>query len=239
MLIPVLKEGAGSKVAIIPARGGSKRIPRKNIRQFRGKPIIAWSIEAALSSGLFDEVMVSTDDAEIATVVQDHGATVPFFRSAKASDDFATTSDVLLEVLASYSKIDRKFDVACCIYPTAPFVTAPALVDGLRQLEAGNFDVVMPVARFDSPIWRSLKKSEDGQITLNFPENLNARSQDLAPAFYDAGQWYWFRTEAFVRDKVLMGSNTGAVELTSAEVQDIDTDQDWDLAELKHERTAR
>ncbi len=236
MMIPATNEAARSRVAIIPARGGSKRIPRKNIRHFRGKPIIVWSIEAALASGLFDEVMVSTDDAEISKLAQDNGASVPFLRSAKTSDDYATTSDVLLEVLACYGDFDRQFDLACCLYPTAPFVTAGALSDGLNQLQTGHFDVVMPVSRFDYPILRSLKMSEQGQISLNFPENLNVRSQDLPPAFHDAGQWYWFRTSAFVRDTVLMGPNTGAVELPSAQVQDIDTLEDWALAELKHER---
>lgn len=239
MMTPAAHHTAEKRVAIIPARGGSKRIPRKNIRDFRGKPIIAWSIEAALASALFDEVMVSTDDAEIAQTAQDHGAAVPFLRSAKTSDDYATTSDVLLEVLACYDDAGTRFDLACCLYPTAPFVTAGALQDGLEQLQSGNFDVVMPVARFDYPIWRSLKQAENGQITLNFPENLNARSQDLPPAFHDAGQWYWFRTQAFLRDTVLMGPNTGAVELSSALVQDIDTLEDWDLAELKHARMNR
>ncbi|TQV82074.1 pseudaminic acid cytidylyltransferase [Denitrobaculum tricleocarpae] len=224
------------KLAVIPARGGSKRIPRKNIRSFRGRPIIAWSIDAALGSGLFDEVMVSTDSEEISNTARECGASVPFLRSSKTSDDHATTSDVLLEVLGCYGERGQQFDVACCLYPTAPFVTSNALTDGLRQLEIGSFDVVMPVTRFDYPIWRSLKMLQGGKISLNFPENLNARSQDLPPAFHDAGQWYWFRIAEFLREKVLMGSNTGAVELPSSEVQDIDTLDDWVLAEMKHER---
>ncbi|MEM7615665.1 MAG: pseudaminic acid cytidylyltransferase [Pseudomonadota bacterium] len=224
------------RLAIIPARGGSKRIPRKNIRPFRGKPILAWSIEAALTCGLFEEVMVSTDDAEIAEVARAHGAKTPFLRRPETSDDHATTADVLLEVLADYADAGATFEQACCLYPTAPFVRAQALTDGLATLEASGFDAVFPVARFDYPIWRSLKMSDSGQVTLNFPENLNARSQDLPPAFHDAGQWYWFRTAAFLRDKVLMGPNTGAVELPSTLVQDIDTPEDWALAELKHER---
>lgn len=228
-----------SRVAIIPARGGSKRIPRKNVRDFRGKPIIAWSIEAALTSGLFDEVMVSTDDLEIASLALEHGASVPFLRSPMTSDDYATTSDVLIEVLACYDDTGHRFDRACCIYPTAPFVTAAALQEGIHRLETGNFDVVMPVSRFDYPIWRGLKQSENGKISLYYPENLNMRSQDLPPTFHDAGQWYWFRTHAFLRDTVLMGPNTGAVEFPSALVQDIDTLEDWDLAELKHARMAR
>ena len=229
-------EQARKRLAIIPARGGSKRIPRKNIRSFRDRPIIAWSIQAALSSKLFDTVMVSTDDTEIADIAVSLGASVPFVRSAKASDDHATTADVLIEVLASYAAEGQHFDLACCLYPTAPFVTGQALVAGLQVLEDNAFDAVMPVARFDYPIWRSLQMNEGGKITLNFPENLNARSQDLPPAFHDAGQWYWFRTEAFLRTKVLMGANTGSVEMPSALVQDIDTLDDWAMAELKHER---
>lgn len=223
-------------LAIIPARGGSKRIPRKNVRLFRGKPIIGWSIAAARDSGLFDAVMVSTDDAEIATVAKGFGAGVPFLRSARTSDDYATTADVLLEVLNDYRARGQNFDLACCLYPTAPFVRAEDLVEGLRLLEDGGFDVAMPIARFDYPIWRSLKRDETGRITLNFPENLNARSQDLPPAFHDAGQWYWFRTAALERDHALMGPNTGAVVLPAARVQDIDTEDDWVLAELKHAR---
>ena len=224
------------RLAIIPARGGSKRIPRKNIRAFRGKPIMAWSIEAALESGLFDQVMVSTDDAEIAQTAKAHGARVPFIRSRQTSDDYATTADVLLEVLSDYDKLDCRFDLACCIYPTAPFVTVQTLTQGLSLLENGGFHAVFPVVRFEYPIWRSLKISKRGQVTLNFPENLNARSQDLPPAYHDAGQWYWFSVEDFLREKVLMGANSGSLELPSIVVQDIDTLEDWALAELKHER---
>ncbi|MBF9032825.1 pseudaminic acid cytidylyltransferase [Rhodobacterales bacterium HKCCE2091] len=228
----------GPRLAIIPARGGSKRIPRKNIRPFRGKPIIAWSVEAALESGVFDEVMVSTDDDEIAGVAREIGASVPFLRSAGASDDHATTADVLLEVLGCYAERDRAFATACCLYPTAPFVTAAALREGLERLDGGDFDVVMPVARFSYPIWRSLRRADDGRVDLFFPENLNARSQDLPPAFHDAGQWYWFRVAPFLRSKVLMGASTGSVELPAMLVQDIDTLEDWAIAEEKHARMA-
>lgn len=223
-------------LAIITARGGSKRIPGKNIRDFRGKPIIAWSIEAAISSKLFDEVMVSTDAQDIAAVALQTGAVVPFMRSSGTSGDFSTTADVLLEVLYCYAQAGRTFDHVCCIYPTAPFVTPAALSEGRDLLQTSNFDVVFPVVQFDYPIWRSLNMSQTGQVLLNFPENLNARSQDLPPAFHDAGQWYWFKTAAFLKDKVLLGANTGSVEMSSAIVQDIDTLEDWSIAELKHER---
>lgn len=227
---------APSALAIIPARGGSKRIPRKNIRLFRGRPMLAWSIEAALASGAFDTVMVSTDDTEIAKTASAWGAEVPFMRSSAAADDHATTSEVLIEVLERYAGIGKHFDLACCLYPTAPFVQSSDLVAGRTRLLASKFDTIIPVAAFSYPIWRSLRREESGRIILNFPENLNARSQDLPPAYHDAGQWYWFRAQAFLRDRVLMGLNTGSVLLSATRVQDIDTEEDWALAELKHER---
>lgn len=228
--------GPGPALAIIPARGGSKRIPRKNIRPFRGKPMLAWSVEAALDSGLFDEVMVSTDDAEIAEAARNLGAKVPFLRSAEASGDHATTADVLSEVLAAYVGLGRDFPIACCLYPTAPFVTPGDLAAGLSALLDGSFDVIMPVAPFTYPIWRSLRREATGRIALNFPEHLNARSQDLPPAFHDAGQWYWFRVAGFLDEGTLMGRNAGSVQLSPTEVQDIDTEEDWALAEIKHQR---
>jgi N-acylneuraminate cytidylyltransferase len=198
--------------------------------------MMAWSIEAALACGAFDTVMVSTDDAEIAEAARALGAEVPFLRSAAAADDHATTSQVLLEVLGRYAETGVHFDLACCLYPTAPFVRPQDLADGRAQLLGSRFDVIMPVAAFSYPIWRSLQREDDGRIALNFPENLNARSQDLPIAYHDAGQWYWFRTEAFLRDHVLMGPNTGSIVLPAMLVQDIDTEEDWALAELKHER---
>lgn len=223
-------------VAIFPARGGSKRIPRKNIRPFRGRPMLAWPLEAAIGSGAFDAVMVSTDDPEIAETARTLGAEVPFLRSAATSNDHATTPEVLIEVLARYADAGKRFELACCIYPTAPFIKAADLVDGRKRLLDSTFDVVMPVTAFSYPIWRSLRLDETGRVALNFPENLHARSQDLPPAYHDAGQWYWFRTDALLRDGVLMGPNTGSVVLPATRVQDIDTEEDWALAELKHER---
>lgn len=233
-----MSEGGAARpsLAIIPARGGSKRIPRKNIRPFRGKPILAWSVEAALASGAFDEVMVSTDDAEIAETARALGAEVPFLRSARGADDYATTADVLTEVLNAYAELGRAFSVACCIYPTAPFVRCEELAAGKAKLLDGPFDVIMPVAAFGYPIWRSLRRDGTGRIALNFPEHLNARSQDLPPAYHDAGQWYWFRVSAFLRNGALIGPNAGSVLLSEGEVQDIDTEEDWALAEMKHER---
>ena len=223
-------------LCIIPARGGSKRIPRKNIRPFRGRPMLGWSVSAARASATFDTVMVSTDDLEIAAVARDAGAQVPFLRSAAASDDHATTADVLMEVLERYAGAGETFDLACCLYPTAPFVKAHDLIHGRTLLVESTFDVVMPVAAFSYPIWRSLNRDAEGRVRLNFPENLNARSQDLPVAYHDAGQWYWFRIDAFLKSRVLMGDTTGSVVLPTERVQDIDTEEDWALAELKHER---
>jgi N-acylneuraminate cytidylyltransferase len=229
-------EENGPSLAIIPARGGSKRIPRKNIRPFRGKPILAWSVEAALKSGAFEEVMVSTDDAEIAETARALGAEVPFLRSAQTSDDKATTADVLSEVLGAYAGQGREFSFACCLYPTAPFVAPGDLSAGKAALFDGPFDMIMPVAPFTYPIWRSLRREATGHIMFNFPEYRNSRSQDLSPAYHDAGQWYWFRVGAFLREGTLMGCNAGCVILSPAEVQDIDTEEDWLIAEMKHER---
>ena len=226
-------------LCIVPARGGSKRLPRKNIRPFRGRPIIEWSISAAAESGLFAKVMVSTDDDEIASVARAAGAEVPFLRSPGASDDHATTSDVLLEVLARYAQLGERFEFACCLYPTAPFVRADDLRSGFGELLSSEFDVVMPIAAFSYPIWRSLKRDDKGAVLLNFPENLNVRSQDLPSAYHDAGQWYWFRTGMFLQQRVLMGQNTGSLLLPPSRVQDIDTEEDWSMAEIKHERIFR
>ncbi|OKL41321.1 pseudaminic acid cytidylyltransferase [Pontibacter flavimaris] len=221
-------------IAIIPARGGSKRIPRKNIRAFLGKPVIAYSIEAALNSGLFDEVMVSTDDAEIADVAVKYGAKVPFLRTPGTSDDFATTAAVLNEVLQKYEQAGRQFDLGCCLYPTAPLVGQAALVAAYEQLTANNYDTVFPVVKYSYPIWRSLKM-EEGKTIMNWPEHLTSRSQDLPAAYHDAGQFYWFRVDRFLQQQSLFTQNSGAVELEELEVQDIDNLTDWKLAELKYQ----
>ena len=223
-----------SNIAIITARGGSKRIHRKNIRLFRNKPILAWSIDVALQSELFACVMVSTDDLEIAEIAKSYGADVPFMRTQETSDDYSSTADVLMEVLSMYEIQGAKFLNACCIYPTAAFTTPMDLKEGYRALHEGDLDVVMPVAAFSNQIWRSLNRDEDGQVTLKFPEHAMSRSQDLPMAFHDAGQWYWFKTEAFMRHGTLLGDKTGSVLLPEMKVQDIDTEDDWQLAEIKH-----
>lgn len=221
-------------ICIIPARGGSKRIPRKNIKDFLGKPIIAYSIETAISSGLFDEVMVSTDDKEIAEVAMNYGAKVPFLRSSKSSDDFATTSDVLEEVLLELSSRGRDFNKACCLYPTAPFVTSDSLKEGKKILKESGADTAFPVVSFGYPIWRGLKKDDSGKVEMIWKEHLNSRSQDLEEVFHDAGQWYWFDVKRFLLKKRLFTENTRAIELSPLGVQDIDNLHDWHLAELKY-----
>lgn len=220
-------------VAIITARGGSKRMPGKNIRSFLGKPIIVYTIEAALKSGIFEEVMVSTDDVEIAEVAKAAGASLPFLRSAKNSDDFSTTADVLSEVLDEYAAIGKLFDFACCCYPTAPFITAGKLQDAYKLLKEKNADVVMPVAKYSVPIWWALKKIED-KVSPNWPEKTIIRSQDLETSFYDSGQFYFLNTASFSKSKSLFTDNTLGIEVSEIEVQDIDNEVDWKLAEMKY-----
>jgi len=219
-------------LAIIPARGGSKRIPRKNIKEFLGKPIIAYSIDAASKTGLFREVMVSTDDNEIAEVSKRYGASIPFMRSKKNADDFATTHDVIKEVVESYQMIGYNFEYGCCIYPTAPFVTAELLEQVFENLTNNNFDSVFPVVQYSYPIWRSLK-IEDNRASMWWPKYLNTRSQDLPPSYHDAGQFYWFNIEKILKGDSLFTGNSGAVICNELQVQDIDSLEDWKLAEYK------
>ena len=219
-------------VAIIPARGGSKRIPRKNIKLFFGKPIISYSIDAALKSGLFDEVMVSTDDQEISDIAIQYGACVPFMRSKETSDDFATTSEVLIEVIEQYKQCGKNFDFLACIYPTSPFVTSQKLNMCYDKLISENYHSVFPVVKFSYPILRSLKL-QDGKLSMNWPEYINSRSQDLPDTFHDSGQFYFGKTHYFLEARSMFTENTGAIIIPETEVQDIDNETDWKLAELK------
>ena len=221
------------KIAIITARGGSKRIPKKNIKSFLGKPIIQYSIEAALKAKLFDEVMVSTDDKEIAEIAISLGAKVPFFRSCKNSDDYSTTCDVLREVILEYQKNDMNFKYICCIYPTAPFVTPEKLKVAMEKLINENVDCVFPVAEYSYPIQRSLK-IEDDRILMNWPENYYARSQDLKSIYHDCGQYYCMKTESMLHQMKLYPTNTIPIIISELESQDIDNETDWMLAELKY-----
>jgi len=220
-------------LAIITARGGSKRIPRKNIKDFNGKPIMAYSVEAAVDSGAFDTVMVSTEDEEIAEIGRKYGAEVPFFRSEETASDYATTTDVLLEVLSEYEKRGQHFDIACCIYPTAPFVTAARLKEAVDMLAANEADTLIPVVDFSYPPQRAFV-IEDGQLQFKYPENLNKRSQDLEKHYHDAGQFYVFKTERFKENKNLMVGSIIPLVLSELEVQDIDNETDWKMAELKY-----
>jgi pseudaminic acid cytidylyltransferase len=223
-----------SSVAIITARGGSKRIPRKNIKEFLGKPIIAYSIESAVESGLFDEVMVSTDDEEIAKIAQEYGATVPFYRSAKNSDDFSGTMDVIKEVVSEYKKGGKYFENICCIYPTAPFISVQRLKDSFKLLKKEKFDSVFPVCEFSFPVLRALKVDENSKASMFWEENRNTRSQDLPKSYHDAGQFYWVTNKTILENGQIYSDNSGVVLLSQMEVQDIDNEVDWSLAELKY-----
>lgn len=216
-------------LCIIPARGGSKRIPRKNIKSFLGKPIIAYSIETALKSGLFDEVMVSTDDKEIAEVAVQCGAKVPFMRSAETASDFATTADVLKEVLAKYKELGREFDNFCCFYATAPLVQSKDIITAYERLQNTRFTLVYPVVQFSYPIWRCLDVAEDGSMKRHWPEYENSRSQDLPKEYHDTGTFYWYK----LKDNAIQAGKIGAIIVPEERVQDIDTETDWKLAEIK------
>ena len=220
-------------LAIITARGGSKRIPRKNCKDFLGRPIMEYSIEAALSSKMFEEVMVSTDDQEIAEIAKKAGAQIPFFRSAKTSDDFATTVDVILEVLEEYRKIGRQFDYVCCIYPTAPFVTGEKIKDAMKLLEQQNADALMPVVSFSFPPLRSVIIQNE-VLRPKWPENMMKRSQDLETLYHDCGQFYCMNVQRFLEEKTIFMEKTVPFYMDEMEVQDIDTEIDWKLAELKY-----
>ena len=226
-----------SCLAIIPARGGSKRIPRKNIKPFLGKPIIAYAIEAALDSKLFTSVMVSTEDEEIAKIAQQYGADFPFSRSKKNADDHATTADVLLEVLEEYKRRGQVFEYACCIYPTAPFLTAKKLLEAYEMLKQHQFDTVFPVLRFNSPIQRALRLDDQQQIALFQPQHISTRSQDLEPAYHDSGQFYFFEVAALRQKKQLWTNHSGAIILSEMEAHDIDHEEDWAIAEFKYRIT--
>ncbi|MBQ3035469.1 MAG: pseudaminic acid cytidylyltransferase [Lachnospiraceae bacterium] len=221
-------------VAIITARGGSKRIPRKNVKEFLGKPILLYSIEAALNSGMFEEVMVSTEDEEIAELARKAGAVVPFMRGDENANDFATTTDVLLEVIGEYEKRGKCFEFGCCIYPTAPFVTAGKLKEGMEKLAASDADTLMPVVPFSFPPQRGLVIREE-KLQFVQPEHALTRSQDLEHWYHDVGQFYCFRTENFKRNKILTVGNVLPYVVSELEVQDIDTISDWKIAEMKYE----
>lgn len=221
-------------IAIITARGGSKRIPHKNIKEFCGRPIITYSIEAALQSGLFEEVMVSTDDEGIAEVAQMAGAQVPFMRSSASAGDYASTDDVLLEVISAYRRQGREFDRFCCLYPTAPFVTPEKLRTAMGLLEKA--DSVMPVVAFSFPPQRCMILNEEGELRMKWPEHARTRSQDLEPYYHDCGQFYCCRTTPFLEYGTTDLPHMVPMIMSELEVQDIDNPDDWEIAELKYRK---
>ncbi len=222
-------------VAIITARGGSKRIPGKNSRMFLGKPMLVYSVEAALQAGIFREVMVSTDDEKIAQIAREAGASVPFMRSEKTADDFATTDDVLMEVLKTYEERGEVFDYMACIYPTAPFVTAQKLREAMRLLIERDGSGVMPVVRYSFPPQRGMAV-RDGKLVYCYPENAAKRSQDLEPIYHDSGQFYCYHVKRYLACKGDLPDGYLPMIMSETQVQDIDNPADWELAEIKYKR---
>ena len=219
------------RVAVIPARGGSKRIPRKNIRPFAGKPIIAWPIKAALSSGLFDQVVVSTDDAEIAEVARGAGALVPFMRPGNLSDDYADTKSVVRHAISEL-KLETEPEVqVCCIYPTSVFADARLLNEGLEKLIRNNCKFVLSITSVDPSVYRSFTKAADDRITMLFPDNYAKRTQDLPGLYCDAAQFYWATVAAWQSDLNIFGADSIGVFLDPSRVQDIDNEPQWLAAE--------
>ena len=222
------------KIAIIPARSGSKRIPNKNIKLFLGEPIISYVIKTAIESDLFDEVMVSTDSEEIAKIAIDYGAKVPFFRTEKNATDYASTIDVLIEVIKEYKKIDSHYNYGCCLYSTAPFITINQLKKAYKILINKAYDTVFTAIKYGHPIERAFKLEKNNKVILTNPKRELTRTQDLSPNYHDAGQFYWFKTTNLIKNKTLLNGNVGALKLKELEVQDIDNPEDWKLAELKY-----
>ena len=217
------------RIAVIPARGGSKRVPRKNIRTFAGQPIIVWPIKAALSSGLFDQVVVSTDDPEIAEVARMTGASVPFMRPENLSDDYADTKSVIRHAI---SELELKTEVqVCCIYPTSVFADAQLLKNGLEKLNESKCSFVFSITSVDPSIYRSFTKTADDHITMLFPENYAKRTQDLPSLYCDAAQFYWAKVGAWQSDLDIFGADSIGVFIDPSRVQDIDTESQWLAAE--------
>jgi N-acylneuraminate cytidylyltransferase len=227
------------RIAVIPARGGSKRIPRKNVRLFRGAPIIAYSIRAAICSRLFDKVIVSTDDSEIAQVANSVGAETPFLRPPELSDDFVGTTRVVKHAIEWIASNIGSVDTVCCIYATAPFLTARHLKKGLDILQSSNKLFAFAVTSYAFPIQRAILSSSDGGVKLFFPEYAETRSQDLEPAFHDAGQFYWGHARAFVDELATFAPHSSPVHIPRWMVQDIDTEEDWIRAEMMFDALTR
>ena len=221
-----------TNIAIIPARGGSKRIPRKNIREFVNKPMIAYSIEAAFQSEVFNRVIVSTDDEEIADVARNYGAEVPFIRPVEFSGDYTGTTDVIQHAIRWIREHDRDPLAVCCIYATAPLIQQSDLKKGLEILQGGRWEYVFSATNFGYPIFRGFKKQADQGLEMFFPEHFQTRSQDLPEAMHDAGQFYWGRSAAWMQGLRIFDRWSTIVELPRWRVQDIDTLDDWERAEV-------
>jgi pseudaminic acid cytidylyltransferase len=219
-------------LCVIPARGGSKRIPRKNIKEFCGKPMIAWSIEAATQSGCFDRIIVSTDDEEIASVAQQYGAEIPFLRPAELSDDYTGTTAVVAHAIDWQNTNGKEAANVCCLYATAPFVNPNNLVDGLNLLKTADADYAFSVTTYAFPIQRAIRITSENCVEMFQPEHFNTRSQDLEEAWHDAGQFYWGKASAWLEHKLIFGLSSVPVILPRCQVQDVDTQEDWLQAEL-------
>lgn len=220
-----------SRIAVIPARGGSKRIPRKNIKLFHGLPMIAWSIRAALASGVFDRIVVSTDDDEIAAVAREHGAETPFIRPAELANDYAGTGEVVVHAIRWLREQGEPVEACCCIYATAPFLDPERLKEGWDRLQEPGKRFAFSVTSYAFPIQRALRRTEDGSVEMFWPENLTKRSQDLEPAYHDAAQFYWGWADAWLNGEVAFSPISAPVILPRNLVVDIDTPEDWEVAE--------
>ncbi len=223
------------KLCIIPARGGSKRIPRKNIKDFLGKPIIAYSIETALKSGCFDRVIVSTDDEDIANIARQYGAEIPFVRPKELSNDFAGTLPVIKQAIEWMEADGEQVDWACCLYATAPFVQTGLLQAAFQQLQTTGAEYCFSVTTFGTPIQRAFKVTEQQRLEMFHPENFHKRSQDLEEAYHDAGQFYWGHPEAFKNQRAIYSEFSSPYMLPRYLVQDLDTEEDWIRAELMYQ----
>ena len=223
-------------ICIIPARGGSKRIPEKNIKAFNGKPIIAYSIEAAIQSKCFERVIVSTDDSKIADIAREYGAEVPWLRSAETANDHAPIIDAIIEVLEQLEYKVKGYENLCCILPTAPFVSPKKIIESHTMLIQENYSAIFPVVEFSYPIHRALQMDDANKVSMITPENMFKRSQDLPKSYHDVGQYYWIKIAAAVQEKTFLVENCGGIAINPLESQDIDTLDDWALAEIKYQK---
>ncbi len=219
-------------IAVIPARGGSKRIPKKNIKLFYGKPLIAWSIEAAIKSQLFDRIILSSEDQEIIKIGKEYGAEAPFLRPINLSDDFSSTDDVMKHAALWIKDNSINVNSLCCIYATAPFLLIDDLVLGLKKFKEGNFSYVFSATDYSASIFRSFEYSDNNGINMFYPENYEKRSQDLPKAYHDAGQFYWGKLDAWINKENVFSKFSYPIILPRWRVQDIDTIEDWERAEI-------